>query len=228
LLIGLTCGFGFTVSSLVKIDSGGPMRRIPLSRRSHITGFQPVPTGVVEHESALERDFVTLATFADPTAKITSQPVTIRFDDGGRLRRYTPDFLVRWSDGQSDLVEVKYRTDLRAFWTKLKPGFAAARDWAREHGACFRIATDRSIRVPRLENAKRLVPLRRAALEPVAAERALYAARSLSAPTFGRIVDAMDCDRAVALGAVWRLIAVGSLSVDLNASIRLDTPVTAP
>src|SRR5258708_4261077 len=123
------------------------MRRIPLSRRSHVTGFQPVPTGAAEHESALERDFVTLATCADPTAKITSQPVTIRFGDGGRLRRYTPDFLVRWSDGRSDLVEVKYRTDLRAFWTQLRPGFAAARDWAREHGVRFRIATDRSIRV---------------------------------------------------------------------------------
>ena len=71
------------------------MRRIPLSRRSHITGFQPVATGVAEHESALERDFVTLATFSDLTARISSQPVTIRFDDRGKLRRYTPDFLVR-------------------------------------------------------------------------------------------------------------------------------------
>src|SRR5260370_3682703 len=204
------------------------MRRIPLSRRSHVTGFQPVPTGVAEHESALERDFVTLATFADPTATITSQPVTIRFGDGGRLRRYTPDFLVRWSDGRSDLVEVKYRTDLRAFWTQLKPGFAAARDWSGEHEACFRLPTDRSIPVPSIINAKRLVPLRRAALDPVAAERALCAARSLSAPTFGRIVDAMVCVRAVALGAVRRLIADARLSVDLNAAIPLGAPVRSP
>jgi hypothetical protein len=32
-------------TSFDKIDSGGPMRRIPLSRRSHIIGFQPVLTG---------------------------------------------------------------------------------------------------------------------------------------------------------------------------------------
>ena len=41
------------------------MRRIPLSRRSHVTGFQPARSGAVDHESALERDFVTLTRFLD-------------------------------------------------------------------------------------------------------------------------------------------------------------------
>ncbi|TED11288.1 heteromeric transposase endonuclease subunit TnsA, partial [Pseudomonas aeruginosa] len=47
-----------------QLDDG--MRRIPLSRRSHITGFQPVRHKAVEHESALERDFVLLTQFRDP------------------------------------------------------------------------------------------------------------------------------------------------------------------
>jgi hypothetical protein len=51
-----------------------PARRIPLSRRSHITGFQSLKTGTAEHESTLERDFVTLTCFVDPSAIITSQP----------------------------------------------------------------------------------------------------------------------------------------------------------
>ncbi len=55
------------------------MRRIPLSRRSHVTGFQALATGVAEHESALERDFVTLTSWLDAGATITSQPVTLRF-----------------------------------------------------------------------------------------------------------------------------------------------------
>ena len=71
------------------------MRRIPLSRRSHIIGFQPLPTGTAEHESALERDFVTLTSFLDPTASIISQPVTLTFRDDLRARRYTPDYLIR-------------------------------------------------------------------------------------------------------------------------------------
>jgi len=34
------------------------LRRIPLSGRSHIIGFQPLATVTTVHESALERDFV--------------------------------------------------------------------------------------------------------------------------------------------------------------------------
>jgi TnsA endonuclease N terminal len=202
------------------------VRRIPLSRWSHVTGYSCLESGVVEHESALERDFVILTSFADPKATIVSQPMTIRFEDDGVRRWYTPDFSIRWSDGRFELVEVKYRVDLRANWSWLWPGFSIAQDVARENGGRFGIATEHSIRVPRLENAKRLIPLRRAALDPVVADRALRAARSLVAPTFGRIVEAMDCDRAVALGVVWRLIAQGGLNVDLNAPIRLDAPLT--
>ena len=127
------------------------MRRIPLSRRSHITGFRPVDGEAVEHESALERDFVLLVNFLDAGAAITSQPITIEFQDGARLRRYTPDFRVIWSDGRSELVEVKYRVDLRAQWVRLRPGFVAARAMARENGGRFRIATERGIRGPLLD-----------------------------------------------------------------------------
>src|SRR5260370_36426002 len=141
------------------------MRRIPLSRRSHIIGFQPLRQAAVEHESALERDFVTLARFIDAAVTITAQPITLLFDDGTRSRRYTPDFLVQWSDGRSHLIEVKYRTDLRKNWEQLRPGFVAARAWARERHAVFRIATESGIRGTLLQNAKRLLPLRNVPLD---------------------------------------------------------------
>jgi hypothetical protein len=204
------------------------VRRIPLSRRSHVTGFGSLGGGVVEHESALERDFVLLTTFLDPGAAITSQPVTIHFEDRGERHRYTPDFQVIWSDGRSELVEIKYRVDLRANWAQLRPGFLAARAFIWGSGGSFRIATERSIRGPRLDNAKRLLPLRRAPLDPASAEQALRAARSLAEPTFGQIVESMACARATAIGAVWRLIAHGGLSVDLAMPIRPDSPVAAP
>ena len=66
----------------------GDLRRIPLSRRSHVIGFQPFSTGITEHESALERDFVTLTRFLDAGATVTSQPTTIRFQHAGDRRRY--------------------------------------------------------------------------------------------------------------------------------------------
>jgi TnsA endonuclease N terminal len=202
------------------------VRRIPLSRRSHVTGFQPLPTGTVNHESALERDFVTVATFRDAAASIVSQPITIQFRDGPATRRYTPDFLVRWSNGRLELIEVKYWADLRANWAQLRPRFAAGRAWARERGARFRIATDTSIRGPLLENAKRLLPLRHAPLDAAIAQSAMLAAKSLVEPTFGCVVDTLPCDRAMALNVVWRLVARGLLIVDLNAPVRLDTRVT--
>ncbi len=142
------------------------MRRIPLSRRSHIIGFLPLATGTAEHESALERDFVVLSSFMDPDAVIAAQPITITFQVGTLTRRYTPDYSVAWSDGKHEIVEVKYLSDLRANQERFKERFAAMEDWARARGATFRIATEREIRGCALENAKRLLPLRIAAFDP--------------------------------------------------------------
>lgn len=202
------------------------MRRIPLSHRSHIIGSQPLATGVAEHESALERDFVTLASFADEGAVVKAQPVTIRFEHAGRNRRYTPDFCIDWSAGGVDLVEVKYRTDLRMDWSRLRPAFVAARSWAREHGMRFRIATERGIRGPRLEAAKRLLPLRTVPIDMALAELAIARAQG-DGLAFISLVDALPTTREAGLAVVWRLIARGALTVDLSVPIVPDTFVRA-
>jgi len=205
----------------------GDLRRIPLSRRSHVTGFQALATGITQHESALERDFVMLVSFTDAGAIVTAQPVTIRFEDDGRPRRYTPDFRIDWSSGRCEIVEIKYRADLRAGWTRFRPAFAAARHWARSNGARFRIATERGIRGPRLEAAKRLLPLRSAPVDAALAGQAVAYARGHSA-SFGDLVDALPVSREAGLAVVWRLIARGALVVDLAKPIAADTLVTAP
>jgi hypothetical protein len=202
------------------------LRRIPLSRRSHIIGFQPLATGTTEHESALERDFVTLTSFLHSDASITSQPITLAFCRSAMLCRYTPDFLVRYPTGRAELVEVKYRADLRKNWQRLKPAWVAARHWAREHGAVFRIADERDIRGPMLDNAKRLLPLRRVPIDVVVTELILQAARSTQTVTFGSVLAAVPLSRPVSLAALWRLIAHGRLRVDLSAPITFDTPVS--
>lgn len=203
------------------------LRRIPLSRRSHVTGFQALPTGTAEHESALERDFVTLSAFLDAGAEIVAQPVTIGFEHEGRARRYTPDFLVRTSGGRALLVEIKYRHDLRKQWTRLRPAFEAARGWAAANGASFRIVTESAIRGPRLAAVKRLLPLRTAPVDAKLAAATLVIAARLAHPTLGVLVDAVPADREAALAVVWRLIARGQLCVDLSAPIVRDTRITA-
>lgn len=90
----------------------------------------------------------------------------------------------------------------------------------------FRIATEHDIRGPRLENAKRLLPLRRAPLDAEMAERVLAASRSLDEPTFGAVLAALPASRrCVVLATLWRLLAHGALLVDYSAPITLDTPI---
>jgi hypothetical protein len=128
------------------------VRRIPLSYRSHVTGFQGLPSGAIDYESALERDFVLLTLFDDPSARIRSQPVTLNFEHEGRHRRYTPDYLIE-GGGRFELIEIKYEADLQRLQTHLEPGFNIAREWAARSGGVFRVVTERAIRVPRLLNA---------------------------------------------------------------------------
>jgi hypothetical protein len=201
------------------------LRRIPLSRRTHIIGFQPHSTGTVEHESALERDFVTLSSFLDPDAVITAQPVTITFQVDAAIRRYTPDYFVAWSNGDREIVEVKYLSDLRSNQEQLRERFAAMEDWARVRGAAFRVATERDIRGCVLENAKRLLPLRTAPLDPDLAKLLMAAVQGLAAPTVADVLAAVSAERSSVLAGLWRLLARGSLYVDLSAPITPSTRV---
>jgi len=204
------------------------LRRIPLSRRSHITGFQPLPTGTAEHESALERDFVTLTSFLDPQSAITAQPITISFQVDGVVRRYTPDYSVAWSDGRREIVEIKYLSDLRANRDRFRERFAAMQDWARARGATFRIATEREIRGCALENAKRLLPLRTAVVDPDITQAMLSAVRGSVAPTVAEVMMAVLADRPSVLATLWCLIARGTLCVDLSLPITPSTIIGLP
>jgi hypothetical protein len=202
------------------------VRRIPLSRRSHVTGFHGLPTGAVEYESALERDFVLLTLFEDPAVRVRSQPITLNFEHEGRQRRYTPDYLVE-GGGRFEVVEIKYEADLQRLAAQLQPGFDAARNWAAQSGGTFRVATERTIRVPRLLNARRLLPLRTVPIDPELARAVTAAAKQIDTPTFGRVVDSISADRTQVLATVWRLIARGELKVDLSEPIGFATAVTA-
>jgi TnsA endonuclease N terminal len=150
----------------------------------------------------------------------------LTFRDSTKSRRYTPDFLLRYNTGDAELVEVKYRVDLRTNWKQLKPGFAAARLWAHQNGAVFRIATERSIRGSILDNAKRLLPLRRTPIDPAVARFVLCAIRSAETATFGGVLAALPVSRQAGLATLWRLIARGTLRVNLAAPITFDSRVS--
>jgi hypothetical protein len=167
------------------------MRRIPLSRRSHITGFRPLDG---EAGRARERARTGFRDAGDVPRRWRHDYLAADHDRVPGRCAVAPDFRVIWTHISSELVEVKYRADLRTHWVRLRPGFVAARTLVKESCCRFRIATERGIRGPMLANARRLLPLHGVPLDPATSEQALRAAQSLRDPAFGQIVDAMLCD----------------------------------
>lgn len=64
---------------------------------------------MVHHEGLLELDAIYLFEASSLIAKYREQPETIRYPDGPRIRRYTPDFELTLATGELVLVEVKPR-----------------------------------------------------------------------------------------------------------------------
>jgi hypothetical protein len=214
-----------------------PVRRIPVSRRSHITGCQPFIPGVhsVAHESALERDFVTICRFDPDVIGIEEQPVAITWTDAnGRHRRYTPDYRVV-KRARTEIVEVKYRDDLWANWANYKPVFAAARDWAERRSMQFCIVTERQIRKPFLANAKRLLPRMQDAV-PAEIERHIHGiVLRLQPISLSDLIEAglaPGRPREVILSALWPLLArktlVTALDVEISGNSMLSLPGGQP
>ena len=134
--------------------------------------------------------------------------VAISFCHAGVARGYTPEYLVRWSSGSRELIEVKYRSDLREQWHRLRSAFSAARAWYSANESQFRIATGRSIRGVRLTNIKRLLPLRTAYLDAATAAEIVGLLTTSSSATLASVIAALPGDRANTLGAIWRSHAV--------------------
>jgi hypothetical protein len=74
-----------------------------------------------------------------------------------------------------------------------------------------------------LDNARRLLPLRRAPIDSALAETAKAVVGRMHAPTLRDTVTAMPCDRVTALGTVWRLMARGDLLFDAQLAVGFDT-----
>jgi len=137
-----------------------PVRKIAKSYRN-VTGIVAAAkaAGPAQFESTLERDFLTQLEFSPYVRNFEAQPVTLRWHDAERERRYTPDVLVYFKaqhgiEPTPLLREVKYRSDLREQWLDLKPTFRAAVRFARAQGWRFKLVTEAEIRTPYLENAR--------------------------------------------------------------------------
>lgn len=213
-----------------RLVPGRPVRAIRSGHRG-IRGTASVLRKPVAFESALERDFLTLLALDPNLADVREQPVRIGYRGAdGRARHYTPDFLVLYGGErpQQVLYEIKYRADLRAEWSRLKPAFLAARRYAREHDMRFSIMTEVEIRGPYLANVRFLRGYRDRSCDEAVEEHLVRTLAVLGETTPQALLAAAYGDRENRIAAVaplWRLLATGRVHADLSQPLTMATPV---
>jgi hypothetical protein len=171
---------------------------------------------MVHHEGLLELDAIYLFEASPRVVSYREQPQTIRFADGERLRRYTPDFELTLSNGELVLVEVKPCRSLQDAEVREKLEKVAAH--FRRSAQQFAVLTDEMLRgEPRQTNV-----------------RSLYHQTPLRWPTYAACVSALESLRS--LGPLpWSVVKqrladrdVHPANLLFNGLLRcdLDTPLT--
>lgn len=203
-----------------------PVRKIPRSYTSLTGQHAWVPGGgSVGVESILERDFVSLMAFDDDVTKIEEQPVRIVIEDN---RSYVPDFLVTHASRTQRLVEVKPKCILDKRQEEFAPKFSAASRYANQRGWTFEIWTEEKIRVPRLENAKFLLPFRRDPLDPGLTARLIRHLSISGSLSIHELVSSCWNDKneqSRGLAALWCLLSIGNISADLDTELDMTSPI---
>jgi hypothetical protein len=108
---------------------------------------------MVHHEGLLELDAIYLFEASPQIVRYREQPVTIKYPDGARLRRYTPDFELVLTTGEVVLIEVKPMRSLKDEEVRHKLDCVAAH--LKRSAQVFVILTDEIIRQePYLSNLR--------------------------------------------------------------------------
>lgn len=137
-------------------------RRLVTPSGDGVRGFFPsFKTGrMVRFESLGERNAAALLEELDCVVTYREQPAREAWWDGGRLRRYTPDFRVETPLG-AVLVEIKTAADARR--PRLRRRHICIRLSLAERGIPFVVWTERHVRRPARARAHLLAAARRGA-----------------------------------------------------------------
>jgi len=187
-------------------------------------------------ESTLERDFIYLLEFDDNVEFFEVQPITIDYTDyEGKLRRYTPDFFVRYDIHTEPakwfepmLFEIKYRNDLKENWKDYKCKFQAALRFASNKGWRFKILTEKEIRTDYLINAKFLLKYRNASHDLGMINTLSDTIKDLRVSTPREIIVAASIDvnrRAELLHTLWFMIANNMIGTDFNTQLNMNSEI---
>ena len=209
-----------------------PVRNRKTSRRC-LTGRVFLSTGgYAFFESSLERDWLIALDFDPTICLIREQPFSIHYELDGKIRRYTPDILVKSVSSRkkntTTVYEVKPLEKLKAEWYRYKPRFRAAihhchtRDWN------FKIVTEREIRTPFVRNAKFLRRYRTLPIQKLVARQLLYTLKALGETTPQTLLVAAyltEEKQMVAVTELWRLIANRVIITLLDEPLTMQSPI---
>lgn len=114
----------------VQIESIHPQQRlVPISHSRHVRGWHPIGRGhlAVQFESKLEAKVISALVRLPEFVGIESQPVTVVYRQDGRIRMYTPDFLVHLNRVPKALARLGFR---RETFVEVKPLLRASENEA--------------------------------------------------------------------------------------------------
>ncbi len=176
---------------------------------------------MVHHEGLLELDAIYLFETSPLVSRYKEQPLKINFPDGGKLRRYTPDFEVILKTGDRLLIEVKPTRSLAR--EEVDHKLKCVAEYLQRSGQNFLILTELTLRdSPRQSNlrwifhqAPRISPTIRAMCLAVALhhEKFPMSIRQVNILLAPRSVDACS------------LMLAGLASYRLDQPISMDTQI---
>jgi hypothetical protein len=219
-----------------RLIKGAEARNIRTGRHDHYVGDVPMTRlngKLVSGESLLEIDALFLLDYDGGFDDVIAQPFTVEIEVRGRVRHWTPDFLVVRKDRQNELIEVKHLSWLYHS-DPAKAALARARLDALEstcfrRGVSFILLTEDEIRVePRLYNAH-MAHRHSSALAPpssiIIALSALAAApATLTIKEFAHLIAPLHPIHG--LGLAVRLERLGHIRIDRRTRYSLDSTIT--
>lgn len=211
-----------------------PVRNIPKNYRNVTGKASSNKTESAYFESTLERDFLSILEFDTNVVTYDVQPVSINwFDKEGKLRKYTPDVLVKATDDSSGemattLYEVKYRDDIRKNWPELKAKFKAAISFAKDHGWRFKLVTEKEIKTAYTDNARFLTPYVKQELNEEFENKVLDELGRESETSVENLLSNLSKDpwyKAEILPTVWKLIGDMRIGCDLYRPLTMTSSI---
>jgi len=174
-------------------------------------------------ESILERDLIYRLEYDSNVISYRVQAVRIFFELDGKRRHYTPDFLCERRTGRPQIIEVKPKNKLSAWFLQL---YGIITPICEREGFEFVVFTEFEIRIqPFLDNIKLLWKYARVPLYP-AHQVLCYEFFSLRQEAPLGELSEFFVRRGVQTQVVLALLYHGIISTDLSIPLGADSPVT--